>query len=175
MSISEENNIDGYAALDQRFNLLVAQIRKASTEKEVSEVFAKVETFWASLLGKNQPNTDMQVFFQVSELLALQLCEKETWRWIERFAETASDARKVALRIAFLEGIPEEPRRMSDLVHLWTLWRNDRARWAVYIAYNTVPERIAIDHERFASTVEGYSAVCPSLSQEELQRWTSLS
>ena len=97
----------------------------------------------------------MACYLEVAYLLGKDICVKIVWEWLGRRAETALETEKIAMRIAILELLPEEPKSERDLELLWKNWLSPSRRWMVEAAYNTVPEDMEQDRLAYAQPLNG--------------------
>jgi hypothetical protein len=87
------------------------------------------------LLLDPQRRFEHVVFTEVAYLLADHAGSEEVWAWLRNVGRNSDRARQVAMQIALLELVPEDPVIEMDFLRLWQASREAATRWMLFAAY----------------------------------------
>lgn len=161
-----------YDEIVDRVNALELAIENAGSEEERSVALDNLFGYAEILLDEPGHGWDHTAFLRVWQNTAGTRHEARFWNWLKPFACTPNDDRRITIRIAILELLPEEPPHWHALEVLFLdWWFDDRTRWAAFAAYELHPGLFMPHFDRFVGKAKEQGRQYPGLDKTEYESW----
>jgi hypothetical protein len=122
------------------------KVRTAHNEHEINQVIVEMLEYCQAVIYSDASDI-INIYCEVAYILKEHPGNITIWSWLNNNAKTASKSIREAMVIAIFESIPDDPVQLLDLFQLWDLSGDDKTMWAVELAYEKNPDRIA-EHYR---------------------------